>query len=161
MRSFVFAAALLLVPGTCLAQTSVNPTDKLIRGEFTTFDADGDGVVSEAEFRNGSQRPPLPVPVTLHDLNGSGAIDRREAEGQFKARLRELDRDADRALSFAEFANLGFGDADTAGRVFVEMDIDADGAVSEAEFVGRAKWELKLRDRNRDGRLTGEDRAAR
>lgn len=109
---------------------------------IATYDSDGDGAVTQAEFDAVRQ-----AGFAERDADGDGAISPKEYAMEFEARLtasdpaqreREmeqtysrfdtLDDDADGAMSPAEFADSG-------AYMFTTLDSDENGVVDEADTV--------------------------
>jgi Ca2+-binding EF-hand superfamily protein len=123
---------------------------------FAAMEADGDGVLSEAEFVRGGQSP----------LMRAAAADplRRDRAPDFTA----LDLDGDNRLSAEEFllgklhhapGRVTAADADERrrqGRValFAVLDAGRDGVISREEFAAAGARYFATRDADGDGRVT-------
>ena len=81
---------------------------------FARFDADGDGVIEQAEFT---------ASFALLDANRDGRIDAAESA----AVVYEADADRDGVVVPAEFASIAVSR--------LEADANRDGRITEAEFV--------------------------
>lgn len=123
--------------------------------DFAALDTDGDGRITEAEFR--AHRAAMAASL---DANGDNLISAEELAAQMTARMQERieamakarvaaqDLDGDGLLSAAELAM-----PEGPGRLFAMVDADGDGAVTQTE-IDAAKERMHDR-RGRPGR--GDD----
>lgn len=131
---------------------------------FEQFDADGDGLVTEAELsaRRAARAAAL-------DADADGYLSAEELTAFYQAQAAEriasmvaremarADADGDGRISAAE-KMLG-GEGRMAARLFERADADGDGAVSRAEFDA-ARVAMRERFENARGRR-GEERGGR
>lgn len=139
MRKTLIAAGLTAVALTVAASAMAGPGrgpggGYADRGGamFERFDADGDGRVTPAEVQS-----MLDDRRNRFDADGDGALTLDEFQGLWvaTARPRMVDR-------------------------FQALDADGDGRVTEAEFEARASRMMRLLDRDGDGAIAPQDRAA-
>jgi Ca2+-binding EF-hand superfamily protein len=88
------------------------------------------------------------------DRNGDGNVDRREAERRALDVFSFVDNDKDAYLSRDEYNALVLDES------FAAVDADRDGRISTHEFVTMRYREFDAADKNHDGILTEEERAA-
>lgn len=137
---------------------------------FARLDGNGDGVIDSAEFeardpgrgRHGRSRGfgPAGVPP-MHVDRARGATDRAARRAEQEAELfRQLDGDADGALSQAEFAGLREARRTLRKKnAFARLDANGDGLLDRDEFPPRRLAGL---DANGDGEISREEmRSAR
>lgn len=128
--------ALILAATPLIAQDRGGFGRGMERPDFSEFDADGDGLVTEAEINaHGDAR------FADLDANGDGNVSSDEFVARAVARATEraeamfdrLDADGDGLLSRdAVEAQRGRGPG--AERIIARLDTDEDGAISEEEF---------------------------
>lgn len=107
-----------------------------------TYDADGDGVVTQAEFDAERLEG-----FTARDANGDGIIHREEYVAEYEVRL-----DADLAATRA-------AQLEQADNRFDALDDDEDGDMTAAEFNDSGAWMFGELDTNKDGVVNDQDTA--
>ena len=141
---FLMLAAAMGMVGPAVAQQGEGR-----RVSFDTLDADGDGLVTQAELAAfGAVRVDQWFAATDADGDGRLTVDemltaqsqrRAETEGRRAERAVErLDADGDGAVSRSEVEASRRG-GDRGGRAFDRLDRDGDGAVSRPEWQDRPR----------------------
>ena len=106
---------------------------------FDAIDADGDGVLSEAEMQQFSARA-FEERFAITDANGDGALNGAEMEALRSERndrriervMGRLDRNDDGLLQYSELSQVA-----GRNRIFGRLDANQDGEVSRDEFERR------------------------
>lgn len=137
MKSTLIAGlALTLAASPLIAQERGGAGRGMDRPDFSEFDADGDGLVTEAEIEAYADNRFADL-----DSNGDGSVSQDEfvaravvrATERASAMFERLDVDGDGSLSRdAIEARRGRGPG--AERIIARLDTDGDGAVSEEEY---------------------------
>lgn len=127
------------------------------------FDSDGDGAVTEAEFKKVMQQRYQEMDA---DHNGTVSIEEFERYNEqrhknFKQKkFAKLDSNHDGVVSKQEYMDRA---AKRAERHFGKMDKNQDGQLSEQELSAKHKMKkrklLKKMDKNQDGQITPEEHA--
>jgi Ca2+-binding EF-hand superfamily protein len=96
--------------------------------------------------------------IETYDADGDGSVSQAEVDEWRASRLREFDADGDGQLSLDEYQALWL-DAMRERMVdqFQEHDDDGDGQVTVEEFGERTSRMVMMRDRNEDDVLNAED----
>lgn len=116
-------------------------------GEFAVADADGDGQLSQAEYRG------LPAAVRAERERKRAAAQRERRAGEFAA----ADADGDGSLSQEEFHGApAAARAERQRRLFARLDADGDGQLTASEFPSVADRLARL-DVNGDGQITQDE----
>ena len=109
---------------------------------IATYDSDGDGAVTRAEFDSGRAEG-----FAQRDADGNGLIDPKEYAVEFEARLTttsKAERDAQMQQTHERF---------------VVLDDDKDGAMSPAEFADSGAYMFETLDTNANGTVDAADTA--
>lgn len=122
-RMFLFATALSFTTGPALAQ-SQDPIQQVL-ANFDRIDANGDGVISRAEYRNAQS-----------------------------ARWPQIDRNGDGYLGEDDFPRVATRRAKTQLAEIAYLDGNGDGRISQSEFVNGPAPIFRRADKNADGVLT-------
>jgi len=160
LRSFQGCTPLQKVARTAVAQQLPDEETGALREMFQSLDANGDGVLSPEEVRDGLQRHGLQVPRALEDLlqvvdsDGSGHLDYSEfvaatmdeklcsKKNICKAAFRTFDLDGDGRISLDELSAALAGakrpqtpnTRGKMGRLLGEGDVNGDGFIDFEEF---------------------------
>lgn len=116
-------------------------------GDFSVADADGDGQLSQEEYRG------LPAAVRADRERQRAEAQRERRAGEFAA----ADADGDGRLSQEEFhAAPAARRAERQRRLFMRLDADGDGKLTASEFPSPATRLARL-DANGDGQITRDE----
>ena len=116
-------------------------------GEFAVADADGDGQLSQAEYRG------LPAAVRAERERKRAAAQRERRAGEFAV----ADADGDGSLSQEEFHGApAAARAERQRRLFARLDADGDGQLTASEMPSVADRLARL-DANGDGQITQDE----
>ncbi len=135
-ETLIAGLALVLAASPLIAQERGGPGRGMDRPEFSEFDADGDGLVTQAEIEAFAENR-----FASLDTDGSGTVSKDEfvaravtrATERAEAMFDRLDVDGDGSLSQDAIAAQR-GRGPNAERIIARLDTDGDGAVSEEEF---------------------------
>lgn len=145
MRSFAITTAVLavLAAGFVIAQEG--------RGRFrspavTALDADGDGIISQAEILN------APAALLKLDKNGDGALTEDEVRPNFEGRGGRGGRGRG-----DEPGETSPPSADDLRQTLMAFDKNGDGKISRDEMPERMRGMFDRGDTNKDGFLTADE----
>lgn len=112
---------------------------KNVERRFAALDADGDGQISEQEYRDKRNEE-----FEKADRNGDGVVDRGEIRG-----LELLDTASDRKRKDLDQGRY----ASKVDQAFAQFDDDHDGAITSDEFMAAWRRAFEVADRNDDETL--------
>jgi Ca2+-binding EF-hand superfamily protein len=138
MRHLLLAGAALVLTASAALADSRGDGDRAhgaerraerIAAMFDRFDADKDGVITEAEIEAARA-----TRLAAADTNGDGALSAEEFTARAVARA-----------------------AERAGRMFARFDADGDGRLSDAEMQPRRGGMMAWLDADKDGTITRDE----